>query len=244
VVALLQRVEDYCTVSAWVGGDASGYYFGDVAYFNALERGVKKGLAAGSMADPESQQMLGEFIEGMGALARQLEEQGYETYMDEEAPGPEAGRARFANFVEEALAAEDPAAGDNFGLSLTDVKLDTGHENSREDAMALLANAFTLTVSGRVEAPNNKRIVVNPSTVTATVGLSDEGSRIPFVLPENGDLLVEAMREGEDYIVGGVDGRLVSEGKYTIPGVAENERLWIDVNVHFTAKRGAFGCMF
>jgi hypothetical protein len=194
------------------------------------------------------------------------EEDGETTEENEEPEGEAPG---FAAWAREELRADDPSEGDNFGLNLTDLKGDVEFE-SNAGAGAMLAGGFTFTLSGRVdisefdvgpqqdEAP--RLFTVTPSTITATVGLSDEGDRIPFEMPEGGQVsgTIGLEKEDLDFILGSFGVGLETKGVYTLEswgptrdgvtynsaGVAISPRkLKIQVAVEFAARRGSLSCM-
>ena len=132
--------------------------------------------------------------------------------------------------------------------NLAAIQLDGDYGKSRAAAAALLGSSFTLNLSGSVsgesvpgEAPAAKW--VTPGSITATIGLSDEGDKIPFVLPAGTDPTVRFDFIGEGVATGRLVTPLVTEGSYTVPGVADNERIQIRLDARFVARRGAFGCM-
>lgn len=246
LILVIEHLQGRCALSATVSGDVRGHYVGDVAYFNAHETAIREGFAAGSISDPESIEMMADFIDSMTAMAQAVEESGIDS--GAEGSATMQGGFAFREFAKRELAPEPGETGDNFGLSLTDVK--QGKLNAAQDPVAMLSSAFTLTVSGNissaVETGAGPGFDVTPSTVVAKVGLSTGGGSVPFELNEQGNVRVTLIPQGSsgsDYVFGTLKGNLNTENHYSIPGVADDELLSIDIDATFTARRGAFGCM-
>ncbi len=250
MIYVLQRNPNRCSMSAQVRGDFSGRFWGDVAYYNFYQYGVKEGMSVGSMGDRDSQESMSEFIDGMEDMIAMVQDMGFEVPGIEEAnderaarraQGRPTGSDEFDVFIQEQMTADDGEGSVNFGLNLSDVKLEGGRF---DNLAAMMGGGFTLTVSGNVRpAPHGNGFTLDASTVTATVGLGDEGSSIPFVLDENGANNTMLIDHGGQFYTGMLDLGLRTENRYTIPGVVENEPISIHVGSYFYARQGAFGCM-
>jgi hypothetical protein len=289
-VIVLERRLEVCEMRATVSGDIAGEYFGDVAYFNTSKEYVKRGMMVGTIGETQTHEEVAGFgtvdvsrdealsmAARMGFLSEEEAEEAAQDGEDAEEDGetteeneePEGEAPGFAAWAREELRADDPSEGDNFGLNLTDLKGDVEFE-SNAGAGAMLAGGFTFTLSGRVdisefdvgpqqdEAP--RLFTVTPSTITATVGLSDEGDRIPFEMPEGGQVsgTIGLEKEDLDFILGSFVVGLETKGVYTLEswgptrdgvtynsaGVAISPRkLKIQVAVEFAARRGSLSCM-
>ena len=84
---------------------------------------------------------------------------------------------------------------------------------------------------------------VTPGTVTATLPLATESGSIRFEMPEGGGLEIRGALLGENLIRGWLRGTLKTKGSYTVPGVATDEILEVEVAVDFLAQRGAWSCL-
>lgn len=293
LLVVARRMTGACAMSATVSGDIDRYVFGDYAYFNVSEVPVKEGMMAGNMIEATTFETTSESDGGASADASvSAQDQANEVtnsalslaaelgLMDEEdiAGAQESlenanvgedvvlgSGGGFGEWALEELRAEDPATGDNFGLNLSDLKSDV---TPKEDAPAgaMLSNAFTLTLSGRLdiqalnsnngENPASPNIEVRPSAITATVGLSDRGGdRIPFELPEDGALNggIVISREDPEYIFGSLKAELETKGVYNLEGTVQRgggvvaadkpRRLKIEVEATFAARRGSLSCI-
>lgn len=141
----------------------------------------------------------------MGFISdEEAEETAQEGAPAEENEEPEGEPQGFAAWAQQELRAEEGEEGDNFGLNLIDLKLDVNPQEVVEDGYddeaaaefvgsgataAMFAGTFMLTLSGSAEFSHldddgDAWLSISTSTITATVGLSDEGDRIPFELSE------------------------------------------------------------
>ena len=215
-------------------------------------------MAGGSLADADSQARLGDFIAGMEEMARTVRAMGFETPgVDEEALAAGGGREQFAAFIEEELRAGEGEPGDDFGLSLSDLKLDGNYGKSRATAAALLGSGFTLNLSGWgtdvMSSDTGAEIrLVEPSTITATIGLRSEGDKVPFVLPEGARPRVRVDLSNRDYATGrlgrgpGYQRRLLptrrcaeraDSDRARCPVHCPSRRLWLHALASFRAWR-------
>jgi len=239
---VLQRIKNYCTMSATVSGDIDGHYFGDVAFFNrhAPGKGVAAGTAAGSMGDPEAWEAVEGFtsMEMCGPIIKLAEQYGTEI-----PPaclhGPEEDES-FTDFIE-----SDMAGDDNFGLSLVDMVIDDkAPEVNWQGLRALTGAGFTLNLSGAlVDAEGYGEVI--PSTLTVTAGAKTDLGAVKFELPSPGAANVKVFADpaiGGDFLYGGLEADLQTRGSYTIPGIASNRPLRIHVDAAFGALRGSMGC--
>lgn len=275
LVAVARRVEGDCVMSATVSGDVNRHVFGDAAYFNISHTPVKKGMMVGNIAEAETIKMVSQIgsgnidasVEGALDLAAELglmdDEQRAEAEESLEQTSPQnSGNTggsgdSFEDFMQAELMAEDPTQGDNFGLNLVDMKSDV---TPKDDGLAgaMFANAFTLTLSGRIsisdfdvgptQGDEERMIQVTPSTVTATVGISEQGGdRIAFELPEGGAVAgtIEIKRENPNYIYGQLGANLETKGPYTLEGVTGDtaRKLEVQVIANFAARKGSLSCM-
>ena len=271
-------------MSASISGDVDRQVFGDLAYFNVSQMPVKKGMMVGNMIETQHSSDAGVFnpdsIVGSSdvgsalSLAAELgllsEEQAEEAGQDLNRAIAQAGDddpgETFEEAVREEIRAEDPSQGDNFGLNLADLKSDVEPETNAA-AGAMFTSAFTLALSGRMDIggvqgatpdgellPENFEIV--PSTVSATVGMSDQGGgRIVFELPENGTYAgaIKIDRQNPDYIIGRFGMELETRGAYNTEGFVQQgsgvvardkpRKLKVEVDATFAARRGSVSCM-
>lgn len=165
----------------------------------------------------------------------------------------------FGEWMREGMRAE--GEGDNFGLNLFDLKSDV---IPKEDALAgaMLASAFQLNLSGAMDRSHMaewpteqpaegeaERVVdVTPSTITATVGLSEKGGdRIGFQLPEGGQVggVIRFHKQDPNYITGRFATELETKGPYILEDVTGEtaRKLNIQVDATFAARRGSLSCM-
>jgi len=267
IVVTARRIHEYCWMDAYVTGDVprSRRFFGDGAYFNTAVYPVKKGMMVGTIGETQTHDTVAGFgtvdtsKEGALDLAAQLglisEEEAEQAAEDieHEEGNPEEEQAEsggFAEWAQQQLRAEDPSEGDNFGLNLADIKADETPETI-EGAAAIFARGFTLTLSGRadleqgpMEEPVPRQVDVTPSTVTATVGLDDEGDRIPFEMIDSSSPQIEFTNVNDDFITGLLVGELETKGHYTVEGITSSPRkLRIKFVAHFAARRGSLSCM-
>ena len=210
---VLNRVKDYCTMSASVSGDLGGHTFGDVAYFNTAAYPVKKGMMVGTIGETQTHESVDGFgtvdvsREGALDLAAQLglisedeAEQAAENVEDgvrnqQEAQAESGG---FAESAEQQLRADNPIRGGQLRSQPGRYQGPTSRPSTDVGAAAMFSGAFTMSISGRVGQANNEhRIVVGAQPLAmATVGISDKGVIwISFEL-DRGQPSVDRRRQG------------------------------------------------
>jgi len=272
VVAVLERLADKCSMSAQVSGDVSGHYFGDSAFFNARKTAVQQGAMAGTLADESMHEELQGLVGMMGAFAEIAEQQGVETGLTGEVKADlglnEEGKVDDAYKGEDAL--QTPAqkktemalneflmppegeAGDNFGLSLSDI--DLGHDQSTDvQPGAQMLSAFTLTLSGAIvegfnwedDELQSAGFQVSVSDLTMTAGAAAGTGAIKFKPPEeDGGFSLSVIPLDNNMIAGTLSADLETEGPYILPGVSDEPRkLSASVTAHFFAGRGFKSCI-
>lgn len=266
IVMTVRRLRQPCWMEARVAGDVpeTRLFTGDYAFFLASDTPVKKGMMVGSLGDQELHEELDGFgatalsrdgaldlAASLGFLTEEERDAAGTTGTGAETPTEGEGNSAFSDWVRQELRPEAGEDGDNFGLSLTDVKADaTPKERAAVEQM--FRNSFTLTLSGQADVVNatdnaGAAIIVRPSAVTATVGLDDkDGHKISFELTQGGALAGEfqTVDESMEVVWGYVIAQLTSKGVYTLEGVTSSPRkLKIIVAAKFFARQGSFGCM-
>ncbi|MAT93210.1 MAG: hypothetical protein CME59_11480 [Halioglobus sp.] len=267
VTATLERVGDECAMSATVSGDVDGHFFGTTAFFNARRTAVAQGAMAGTMADEGMHQELQGLFGMIGGLAASLEQQGIDTGMsaedkarfglDEdgnplpqyqgENAAPTPAQLELAQGLEETLRPPPGEEGDNFGLSLSDYKVDAGPLPA-----SAMANAFTLTLSGALaeefgndgQAYRGGDIQVGVSELSMTAGVASHSGVIRFYQDEQGSFELAIVPLHADLVAGTLRADMATRGAYTLPGVADKPReLKASVRANFVARRGFKSCM-
>ena len=148
--------------------------------------------------------------------------------------------------------------GDHFGLSLVDMKLDDQAEldpaaydgylgGDLEGLRALMGAGFTLNLSGKGTPAKG---VIQASTITVTAGANTDVGAIKFQLADAAAATVRIVEAEDptpddpvDYVYGVISADLETENHYTIPGVAEGEKLQIHLEARYGARRGFMSCM-
>lgn len=251
-----------CWMSAWVTGDvpATRHFTGDLAYFLASESSVKQGAMAGSLADTELHEMADgignigmtrdealDLAVSMGLMSAEERNEMGRGDVDEQ-PQNESGET-FSSWARQALGPGAGEEGDDFGLSLADLKMDQTPKTYQR-AISMFSGAFTLTLSGKAQPVYNPTagalpIGVRPSSVTAAVGLLEGSGRIPFEMIEeqgfNGGF--QTLEDNPDVVIGAIWGPLETESVYTLEGIASSPRkLKINLVAQFVALRGSLSC--
>lgn len=229
----LKRLKDTCAMSAEVTGDVNGYYFGDVAWFLANEKGV--------VMDPELAGALGDLGDLAGGVIDSAHELGYEVPAP---PSPSADELSFEEFVARELKKEQakgPAVwGSQFVLGLRDMKRQQG------DLAALSAiSGFSLglgaTPTKAARDAHQTRMHAQAHAVTVTLGIL-AADQVPFELAPGQTSLIDVYFLNDDFIVGSLDVNLATKGAYTIPGIADGRQLKVHVKAKFAAMRGQATC--
>ena len=111
LVVHIRRV-NHCSMWARLSGDVSLTTFGDVAYFNALDKPTAR--ATGSIGDPAMQEMMGDLIDGMSEAKEMMEGNDADPGSGE---GGSTARKKWEDFMSE-------SGEEAFGLTLIDQKTD------------------------------------------------------------------------------------------------------------------------
>ncbi len=216
MTVVMQRVKQYCTMSANVTGDINGHYFGDVAYFNYHTMGVAEGMAGGSMGDrdgwkavdalfgmddPNSEcESLIKFAEKFGGeIPAKCRSQAEDADDENSNPPPGGGGESFSDAMKREMAPEDGEGSDDFGLSLVDMKLEdrtrfahdlskTPFEKARVEG-AGLEGLRALTGAGftlNLSGSLAGSGIVEVSTLTVTAGAMTDVGAIKFQLADGG----------------------------------------------------------
>jgi len=233
LVVSLRRVTDFCSMWATVEGDVNRTAFGDVAYYNVFEEGVREGMASGTAMDPGAH----EALQGLLRMA-----QYWQTELDlpvEDAADEEESSKKDSKDW-------DTSGTDTFGLSLAEVDMDGDSEANAgiAGAISVLGESFSLGASGvsdKVDLDGEfgfyevkiSSIMVAPGALDANV------SGVKFLwkpgLPGSASLHIKD--EGGGVISGYVEAELYTEKPYN-----NGRKLKIDVSAKFVALEGAYSC--
>ena len=247
----------WCSMAGSVSGDVSRAYYGDVAFYNVFEEGVKEGLAAGTVMDPTAN----EALEGLTGFTGWLED-----YLEDDEEDEEGGEGGDGDENQEPPQSPDwdLSGTDTFGLSITDTKFDGAGPQDISDqedlsdpinkilagdpramagfgeTMGYLGSSFSLAASGvNMSGPTELIRDVELSTLHVLPGAMDAnygGVKFIWERGRAGYARLQVEDTGNGLIFGTVEGELFTEKLY------DGRSLRINLQVRFTALEGAFSC--
>ena len=231
LVVSLRRVTDYCSMWAHVSGDVNRTAFGDVAYYNVFEEGVREGMASGTALDPGAN----EALEGLLGFAEFIQNE-----LDlpvEDASGEEKSGTDDSEDW-------DISGTDTFGLSLAEVDMegDPQATGGIMGAIGVLGESFSLGASGvssKVDDTTGSYDVTISSIRVAPGVLDANVSGVKFLYEPGlpGKASLDIKDEGGGVISGKLDAVLYTEKPYN-----NGRKLRIRVLAKFVALEGAYSC--
>lgn len=241
VTVRLYRPVNLCVMSAKVGGDLGGSYFGDFAYFNYFEDGAP--ITFGNAMDPATLALLDGLTSGL-VFGEPPEDAG-----GQQPPSFAKAMQQWAA-ESEADGEAIPGAGDKFGLTLVGI---TGGGGSTDTSLAgalAMMSSFSLAASapgGELEAwlksPDGEPWVgdrrISLSVVHMAPGDRDanlEGVKFVGQAGNPGQAYVEVYSPSPNVLAGTLVADLLSVNRY------QQGRLRVHVEASFRARRGALSC--